>query len=129
MVLKKRQNIFKKINLEKYEKYFLLPEATEKSEPSWFGFPILIKDNAPFSLLELNGYLFSHNVDTRPIFTGNITKQPYFKNKNFRVIGNLNNTDKMMERTFWIGVYPGLTVDMMEYVVKTIDDFIQSYEK
>jgi CDP-6-deoxy-D-xylo-4-hexulose-3-dehydrase len=79
--------------------------------------------------LELNGYLFSHNVDTRPIFTGNITKQPYFKNKNFRVIGNLNNTDKMMGRTFWIGVYPGLTVDMMEYVVKTIDDFIQFNEK
>ncbi len=129
-IQKRKENFnWLKNHLEKYEKYFLLPEATEKSEPSWFGFPILIKDDAPFSLLELNGYLFSHNVDTRPIFTGNITKQPYFKNKNFRVIGNLNNTDKMMGRTFWIGVYPGLTVDMMEYVVKTIDDFIQFNEK
>ena len=129
-IQKRKENFdWLKKHLEKYERYFLLPVKTENSEPSWFGFPILIKDNAPFSLLELNGYLFSHNVDTRPIFTGNITKQPYFKNKQFRIVGNLNNTDKMMERTFWIGVYPGLTIDMMEYVVKTIDDFIQFKEK
>jgi CDP-6-deoxy-D-xylo-4-hexulose-3-dehydrase len=129
-IQKRKENFdWLKKHLEKHERYFLLPQETEKSEPSWFGFPILIKDNAPFSLLELNGYLFSHNVDTRPIFTGNITKQPYFKNKQFRIVGNLNNTDKMMERTFWIGVYPGLTIDMMEYVVKTIDDFIQFKEK
>lgn len=129
--IEKRKENFNwlKKHLEKHEKYFLLPKETENSEPSWFGFPILIKDNAPFSLLELNRYLFSHNVDTRPIFTGNITKQPYFKNKQFRIIGNLNNTDKMMERTFWIGVYPGLTVDMLEYVVKIIDEFIQFKEK
>lgn len=129
--IEKRKENFNwlKKHLEKHEKYFLLPKETENSEPSWFGFPILIKDNAPFSLLELTRYLFSHNVDTRPIFTGNITKQPYFKNKQFRIIGNLNNTDKMMERTFWIGVYPGLTVDMLEYVVKIIDEFIQFKEK
>tara|TARA_B110000438_G_scaffold303226_1_gene363785 strand:+ start:884 stop:2242 length:1359 start_codon:yes stop_codon:yes gene_type:complete len=129
-IQKRKENFnWLKKHLEKYEKYFLLPKETENSEPSWFGFPILIKDDAPFSLLELNGYLFSHNVDTRPIFTGNIVKQPYFKNKQFRIIGNLNNTDKMMEKTFWIGVYPGLTIDMMEYVIKTIDDFIQFKEK
>jgi CDP-6-deoxy-D-xylo-4-hexulose-3-dehydrase len=113
-----------KNKLKKFEQYFILPEKTENSEPAWFGFPITIKEKAPFTLAEINGYLFSHNVDTRPIFTGNITRQPYFKNKKFRVSGSLENSDKIMMRTFWIGVYPGLTVDMMEYVVKTIEDFI-----
>ena len=129
--IEKRKENFNwlKTHLEKHDKYFLLPKETQNSEPSWFGFPILIKDNAPFSLQELNGYLFSHNVDTRPIFAGNIVKQPYFQNKEFRIIGNLTNTDKMMERTFWIGVYPGLTIEMMEYVVKIIDEFIQFKEK
>ena len=101
-----------------------MPEATPKSEPSWYGFPLTIRDDAPFSLDELNGYLFSHNVDTRPIFAGNITKQPYFRNKNFKIIGNLKNTNYMMNHTFWVGVYPGLTTEMMEYIVKIIGDFI-----
>ncbi len=125
--IKKRRANFKwlKNHLEKFEEYFILPEEISKSEPSWFGFPLTIKDNAPFSLNEINGYLVSHNVDTRPVFSGNITKQPYFKNKNFRIVGELKNTDKMMEKTFWVGVYPGLTIEMMEFVVKTIDDFLK----
>ena len=70
------------------------------------------------------GYLSSHNVDTRPIFSGNITRQPYFKTKNYKISGNLENSDRIMMQTFWIGVYPGLTIEMMEYVVNTIEDFI-----
>ena len=101
-----------------------IPEKTENSEPAWFGFPITIKDNAPFTLVELNAYLSSHNVDTRPIFSGNITRQPYFKTKNYNVSGSLENSDKIMMQTFWIGVYPGLTTEMMEYVVNTIENFI-----
>jgi CDP-4-dehydro-6-deoxyglucose reductase, E1 len=125
--IEKRKENFKwlKNNLKKFEEYFILPEAEENSEPAWFGFPITIRDNVNFTLNELNGYLFSHYVDTRPIFTGNITKQPYFKNKNFRISGELRNTDKMMEKTFWVGVYPGLTIEMMEFVVKTIGDFLK----
>lgn len=125
--IKKRRENFNwlKNHLKEFEEYFILPEEAPKSEPSWFGFPLTIKDNAPFSLNELNDYLTLHNVDTRPIFSGNITKQPYFKNKKFKIVGELQNTDKIMTQTFWIGVYPGLTVEMMEYVVKTIDDFIK----
>jgi CDP-4-dehydro-6-deoxyglucose reductase, E1 len=123
----KRKEHFKwlKDHFKEFEEYFILPEETPKSEPSWFGFPLTIKDNAPFSLNEVNGYLFSHYVDTRPIFTGNITKQPYFKNQKFRVVGGLQNTDKIMMQTFWIGVYPGLTTKMMQYAVDTVRDFIQ----
>lgn len=124
--IKKRRKNFEWLSSElcKFEKYFILPKKTENSEPSWFGFPITIKDDAPFNLAELNGYLFSHNVDTRPIFTGNITRQPYFKGKKFKIVGELKNSDKIMMQTFWIGVYPGLTTEMMKYVVKTIEDFI-----
>jgi CDP-4-dehydro-6-deoxyglucose reductase, E1 len=123
----KRKENFKwlKQQFKEFEEYFILPEETPNSEPSWFGFPLTIKDNAPFSLNEINGYLFSHYVDTRPIFTGNITKQPYFKNQKFKIVGGLENTDKMMENTFWVGVYPGLTTEMMQYVVDTVRDFIQ----
>ena len=113
-----------KNRLKAFEHYFILPEKTENSEPAWFGFPITIKENAPFTLVELNGYLSSHNVDTRPIFSGNITRQPYFKTKNYKISGSLENSDRIMMQTFWIGVYPGLTIEMMEYVVNTIEDFI-----
>ncbi len=125
--INKRKENFKwlKNHFKEFEKYFILPEETPKSEPSWFGFPITIKDDAPFSLNEINGYLFSHYVDTRPIFTGNITKQPYFKNQEFRIVGELHNTNRIMMQTFWVGVYPGLTIEMMEYVIKTVRDFIQ----
>ena len=125
--INKRKENFQwlKEHFKEFEEYFILPKETKNSDPSWFGFPLTIRDNAPFSLNELNGYLFSHNVDTRPIFTGNIIKQPYFKNKNFRIVGNLNNTDNIMTHTFWIGVYPGLTIEMMEYVIKTMRDFIE----
>lgn len=128
-ISKRKENFqWLKKHMKKFEKYFILPEETQNSEPAWFGFPLTIREEAPFSLNELNGYLFSHNVDTRPIFTGNIIKQPYFKNKNFRIVGSLKNTDIMMTNTFWIGVYPGLTTEMMEFVIKTIDDFIKFKE-
>jgi len=125
--IKKRREHFSWLNnhLKKFEKYFILPEERQKSEASWFGFPLTIRDNVSFSLNEINGYLFSHNVDTRPIFAGNITKQPYFKNKKFRIVGDLKNTDRIMEKTFWIGVYPGLTIDKMEYIIKIFDDFFK----
>ena len=86
--IKRRRENFNwlKNHLKEFEKYFILPEATPKSEPSWYGFPLTIRDDAPFSLDELNGYLFSHNVDTRPIFAGNITKQLCFKSNLYSVI-------------------------------------------
>ena len=99
----------------------------KNSDPSWFGFPLLIKENASFSLNELNSFLAIKGVDTRPIFAGNITKQPYFKNVEYRISGNLKNTDILMNNSFWIGVYPGLTEDMLNYVFKTIKGFVQDH--
>lgn len=125
---KRRKNFeFLKDNLSHLEKYLILPEATPNSEPSWFGFPITLADNAPFSREELVRFLAEKKIDTRGLFGGNITKQPYFKNKKYRIMGSLANTDKIMTQSFWIGVYPGLTEEMLEYVTKKIEDFVDKF--
>lgn len=117
---------FLKHNLKFAEDVFILPEHTDKSDPSWFGFPITIKNNAPFSRTELINYLNQKLIDTRPIFAGNLVKQPYLKSKNYRISSKLEKTDIVMTSSFWIGVYPGLTTEMLEYVVKEIKNFIDS---
>ena len=117
-----------KNKLKEFEKYLILPESTPKSDPSWFGFPITIKKSAPFSKNDLVNFLASKLIDTRPLFAGNITKQPYFENISYRVVGNLENTDLIMNNTFWIGVFPGLTQEMLQYVVKEFKNFINTFE-
>jgi CDP-6-deoxy-D-xylo-4-hexulose-3-dehydrase len=106
-----------------------MPEATQKSDPAWFGFPITIKENSPFSRAELLQFLSERKIDTRPLFAGNITKQPYFKNVNFRISGNLKNTNKIMNQSFWIGVYPGLNENMLNYVINQFEEFITIIKK
>lgn len=118
---------FLKKKLSETTKFLILPEATPKSDPSWFGFPITVKDEAPFSREELVHFLSDNKIDTRPLFAGNITKQPYFKNREYRVNGNLKNSDDVMNCSFWIGVYPGLTEEMLEYVSSQIVKFVKSY--
>jgi CDP-6-deoxy-D-xylo-4-hexulose-3-dehydrase len=117
-----------KKELKEFEKYLVLPESTPKSSPSWFGFPITVKESAPFSKNDLVNFLASKLIDTRPLFAGNIIKQPYFENISYRVVGNLENTDLIMNNTFWIGVFPGLTQEMLQYVVKEFKNFINTYE-
>jgi len=108
----------------------ILPEPTPKSKPSWFGFPITVKEDAPFSKNDLVNFLSSKLIDTRPLFAGNIIKQPYFENISHRVVGNLQNTDLIMNNTFWIGVFPGLTQEMLHYVVEQFNIFmINEYGK
>jgi len=116
-----------KNELVQFKKYLILPESTPKSKPSWFGFPITVKESAPFSKNDLINFLSSKLIDTRPLFAGNITKQPYFKNTSYRVVGNLKNTDLIMHNTFWIGVFPGLTKEMLEYIVSQFNVFIKKY--
>ena len=129
MFIEKRKNNFKflKTQLKKFEKFLILPEATVKSDPSWFGFPITIKDNMPFTRMQLIGFLTGKKVDTRPLFAGNITRQPYFKNVDFKISGNLTNTDRIMNQSFWIGVFPGLTEEMLNYIVKQFDLFFENF--
>jgi len=115
--------------LKKYEKYFILPEWSEKAEPSWFGFLLTVRAEAPFSRDDITQYLNERKIGTRLLFAGNLTKQPYFVDRDIphRVVGNLQNTDTIMMSTFWIGVYPGLTKEMIVYLVQEFDTFLHTY--
>ena len=102
----------------------ILPKATEHAEPSWFGFPITLEAGVAFTRNELVEHLDSLKIGTRLLFGGNLVRQPAYKNVDFRVVGDLTNTDIVTERTFWIGVYPGLTEEMLQFVIDTIHNFI-----
>ena len=97
-----------------------LPEATPCAEPSWFGFPMLVRPGAPFTRNELIGQLESRRIATRLIFAGNLTRQPAYADSAYRVVGDLATTDRVMRDGFWLGVYPGLTPAMLDYVVDTL---------
>jgi len=103
--------------------------ATEHSEPSWFGCPITIDPSHPVNREDLLRFLDTRKIGTRLVFAGNITKQPAYMNTDFRVVGTLTNTDIVMTRSFWIGVYPGLTTQMMDYVIESISDFMTGKAK
>ncbi|MDR2026242.1 MAG: lipopolysaccharide biosynthesis protein RfbH [Prevotellaceae bacterium] len=110
--------------LSKYPQYFILPEATENADPAWFSFIVTLKDGIPFSRDELTAYLNNRLIETRNLFAGNITKQPAFVNRNFRIAGQLTNTDKIMNDTFFLGTYPGLTDEMFEYIENVFSEFL-----
>ena len=98
-------------------------EATPGSEPSWFGFPITILDEADITRVDLLKYLDQYKIGTRLLFAGNLTRQPYFEGRTYRVSGELKNTDKIMNDTFWVGVYPGLSEEMLKYAVDRLETF------
>ena len=98
--------------------------ATDNSEPSWFGCPITLDPSHPVNREDLLRFLDSRKIGTRLVFAGNITKQPAYKDVDFRIVGNLKNTDLVMTRSFWVGVYPGLTTPMLDYVIESISDFM-----
>lgn len=106
------------------EEFLILPEATPDSEPSWFGFPITLRDEVDFARVDMMRYLDDHKVGTRLLFAGNLTRQPYMNGRKYRVAGDLDNTDVVMEQTFWIGVYPGLNEEMLEYAATQIELFL-----
>ena len=110
--------------LQSCKDFIDLPVATENSEPSWFGFPITMKENSPVRRLDLIEFLTQKNIGTRLLFAGNLTKQPSMKDIKFKIFDNLNNTDRIMNHTFWIGVYPGLTEEMLSYVADNIEQFL-----
>ncbi|GKX63865.1 lipopolysaccharide biosynthesis protein RfbH [Pragia fontium] len=112
-----------KAGLASCEQFLELPEATENSEPSWFGFPITLKEDSGVSRVELVKFLDEAKIGTRLLFAGNLTRQPYFEKVNYRVVGELTNTDRIMNQTFWIGIYPGLTHDHLDYVISKFEEF------
>ncbi len=105
----------------------IMPKATAKSDPSWFGFPITLDPQHPVNREELLRFLDSRKIGTRLMFAGNIMKQPAYRNVDFRVVGDLTNTDIVMRRTFWVGVYPGLTEPMLDYIADSITDFVNKH--
>ena len=115
---------FLKERLGSCEEFLQLPEATKDSSPSWFGFPITVKEGSPVSRLELTTYLDHNMIGTRLLFAGNLTRQPYMVDAKYRVSGDLINTDKVMNNTFWIGVQPALTREMLEFVVQKIEAYL-----
>lgn len=115
---------FLKERLSSCEEFLQLPEAAEGSDPSWFGFPITLKKDCPVSRVDLTTYLDQHKIGTRLLFAGNLTRQPYMANVKYRVSGELTNTDIVMNNTFWIGVQPALTEDMLEYAVSQIETYL-----
>ncbi|RDY24518.1 lipopolysaccharide biosynthesis protein RfbH [Romboutsia maritimum] len=129
--IKKRNENFNKLydGLKHLEKYIILPKATKNSEPSWFGFPITLKNSEKYSRNELIRFLEENKIGTRLLFAGNITKQPVFTENNYtyKVIGNLENTDIIMKRTFWIGVWPGITDQCIEYIIFKFDKFFGEF--
>jgi CDP-4-dehydro-6-deoxyglucose reductase, E1 len=98
--------------------------ATENSDPAWFGCPITIDPKYPVDREDLLRFLDSRNIGSRLIFAGNVLKQPAYKNIDFKVVGNLKNTDIVMSRSFWIGLYPGISTEMMDYTITSISDFM-----
>ena len=102
-----------------------MPKATKGSEPSWFGFPITVREGAPFSRFDLVQHIESRRIGTRQLFGGNLLRQPAYKGMPMRVVGSLVNADIVTESTFWIGVYPGLTGEIVEFMVGTISEFIR----
>lgn len=123
-IQKRRENFdYLKNRLQSLSDFIHLPEPTPNSVPSWFGFPITLKDGCGTERVQLTQYLDQHKIGTRLLFAGNLIRQPYFKGINYRVVGSLENTDKTMRDTFWIGLYPGLGPDHFEFVAEKFEEF------
>jgi len=115
--------------MKEMEEFLILPEATPGSDPSWFGFPIGIRDNAPFSRNGLLKYLNENRIETRLLFGGNLTRQPAYIGKTHRIIGELENTDFVMNNVFWVGVYPLIDNSMNRYLVESFRKFFEDAGK
>jgi len=111
---------------EMFKEYFILPEATPKSDPAWFAYPVSVKKSAGFSRTELTNYLSEHLIETRNLFGGNLLRQPAYLDIKHRKIGELPNTDSIMNNTFFLGTFPGIGKEQIDYTMSIIDKFIQS---
>ncbi len=127
----KRKQNWRKIydGLRRYADKIILPEPVEDGNPSWFGFMITVKPQSGISRDKVTKYLEDHNIQTRLLFSGNLIKHPCFDDirdsKAYRVVGNLNNTDCIMDNTFWIGLYPGMSDDMICYMIKVLSEYLE----
>ena len=123
----KRKDNFKKLyeGLKKFNEYLILPYATENSDPSWFAFPITVKENDKFTKNQIVAHLEKNKILTRQLFAGNVTRQPAYEDVEYKIVEDLKNTDYIMNNTFFIGVYPGINDEKMEYILKTFESFFE----
>ena len=127
-IKKRKENYhFLRNSLKKFEDHLILPDAEKNSDPSWFGLPLSLRKNTKFIRNDIIQYLNANKIGTRLLFSGNLVKQPYMKNLNFKIHANLTNTNFVMENTFWIGLYPGLSNEHLQYVVEKIKTFFDKY--
>lgn len=115
-------------NLKKYQNFIVLPKSLPNTEVNWFGFPILIKDDAPFNRGDIISCLEKAKIATRMLFGGNLLKQPAYKKINYRIVNELSNTDLVMNNLFWIGVYPGLSKEELGYIIRQFDIFFRTFK-
>ena len=113
------------LDLKKFRDYLLLPKQNKKTDPSWFGFPIAVKENNLFTRDTLVQYLNSKKIGTRLLFAGNILKQPAYEKINYKLIGDLKNSDLVMKNIFWIGTYPGINESSIEYIFDCFEEFFR----
>lgn len=113
---------------QKWKKYFILMKTSKKEDPCWFGFPLVVRENAPFTRNQLTEYLEKNKVGTRNVFSGNLLKHPAYKKIKCKTAGKVVNADIVMKNAFWLGVYPGITKNILVYVKKTINNFLIIYE-
>jgi CDP-4-dehydro-6-deoxyglucose reductase, E1 len=126
-IARRRENYtYLRANLEQFEEYLILPEPTKNSNPSWFGFPITVKADAPFTRNQLVRHLEENKIGTRLLFGGNLLRQPAYKDIKYRLVGDVKNADTVMSQTFWIGVYPGLNQVHFDYIVQIIEELVNS---
>lgn len=121
---RKENFAYLKAALQPLEDVFLLPEATPNSDPSWFGFPIAVRESAPFTRDELTRHFDAMKIGTRLMFAGNLLRQPAYAGIDCRVVGDMRNTDFVMNQVFWLGVFPGLTPAMLDYIADTAKAFV-----
>jgi CDP-6-deoxy-D-xylo-4-hexulose-3-dehydrase len=126
--IQKRKDNFKNLRQkfldEGLDKYFILPEKYEKSDPSWYGFLITIKNPNKLNRTDMIKFLNDRRILSRLLFAGNLTRQPGYMNKKHKIVGNLKNTDKIMKDGFWIGVWPGLDEEHLNFMVDSVKEFI-----
>ena len=124
-IAKRKSNFeYLKDKLSGLSEVLILPEATEHSDPSWFGFPITLRDTANVRRVDVLNSLDQKKIGARLLFAGNLTRQPYFKDIEYRVVGELNNTDIIMNQTFWVGVFPGLQIEQLDYIAEKLKEFL-----
>jgi CDP-6-deoxy-D-xylo-4-hexulose-3-dehydrase len=120
---RKANFLYLKNRLKSCEEFLHLPEASPDSDPSWFGFPLVLKESSGVKRVDLLNYLEQNKIGTRLLFAGNLTRQPYMIGRKFRISGELVNTDTVMNQTFWVGVFPGLSIDHLNYIANSLEEF------